>query len=55
MTDTTLLGPAPCFFSRQRGYARWQIVVCSPDPRALLRAVPLPVGWRVDIDPVELL
>jgi primosomal protein N' (replication factor Y) len=55
LTDTDLIGPAPCFFTRERGDWRWQIVVCSPDPVALLRHVALPGGWRVDVDPVDLL
>jgi primosomal protein N' (replication factor Y) len=53
--ETDLVGPAPCFFSQQRGEYRWQIVVRSPDPAALLRNVPVPLGWRLDIDPVDLL
>lgn len=53
--DTDLIGPAPCFFTMQRGEYRWQIIVRSPDPAALLRRIPLPLGWRLDIDPVDLL
>jgi primosomal protein N' (replication factor Y) len=55
LPDTDLLGPAPCFFSMQRGDYRWQVIVRSPDPAALLRRVPVPLGWRMDIDPVDLL
>jgi primosomal protein N' (replication factor Y) len=55
LPDTDLLGPAPCFFSMQRGAYRWQVIVRSPDPAALLRRVPAPLGWRMDIDPVDLL
>jgi primosomal protein N' (replication factor Y) len=55
MGEMRLIGPAPCFFSRQRGEWRWQVVLCGPDPNALLRRVPLPDGWRLDIDPVDLL
>ncbi len=55
LAETDLIGPAPCFFSRERGEYRWQVVVRSPDPAALLRRVPLPLGWRVDVDPVDLL
>ncbi len=50
-----LIGPAPCFFKRLRGRWRWQIVVCAPDPRALLAHIVLPAGWRLDIDPVDIL
>ncbi|MCX6031248.1 MAG: primosomal protein N' [Chloroflexi bacterium] len=55
LPDTDLIGPAPCFFGQQRGLYRWQVIVRSPDPAALLRRVPLPLGWRLDIDPVDLL
>jgi primosomal protein N' (replication factor Y) len=55
LADTDLIGPAPCFFSQQRGEFRWQIVVRSPDPAALLRQMPPPLGWRLDIDPVDML
>jgi len=55
LDDTDLIGPVPCFFSQQRGEYRWQVVVRSPDPALLLRQVPLPPGWRLDIDPVDLL
>jgi primosomal protein N' (replication factor Y) len=50
-----LIGPAPCFFGRVEGRYRWQIVVRSPDPMPLLRDTALPLGWRVDVDPVSLL
>jgi primosomal protein N' (replication factor Y) len=55
LADTDLIGPAPCFFGQQRGEYRWQLVVRSPDPAALLRQAPPPLGWRLDIDPVEML
>jgi primosomal protein N' (replication factor Y) len=49
-----VLGPTPCFFTRQRGLLRWQIVLRGAEPAA---AVPddLPEGWTIDIDPVSLL
>jgi primosomal protein N' (replication factor Y) (superfamily II helicase) len=55
LAETELIGPAPCFFAQQRGYYRWQIIVRSPDPVFLLRGLNLPIGWRVDIDPTDLL
>jgi len=51
----SLIGPAPCFFSRVQGRYRWQIVVRATDPLALLSDVLLPPGWRIDVDPVSLL
>jgi primosomal protein N' (replication factor Y) len=55
LQETDLIGPAPCFFSRQRDNYRWHVIVRSPDPAALLRHLPAPLGWRLDIDPVDLL
>ncbi len=59
LTNTSLIGPAPAYFSRERGEYRWHIVVRSPDPAALLRAffqtARPPYGWRIDMDPVSLL
>ncbi|MBC7317303.1 MAG: hypothetical protein H5T70_12850 [Chloroflexi bacterium] len=55
MPETDLIGPAPCFFSRERGRWRWQLLVRGPNPQELLRDVHLPLGWRVDVDPQSLL
>ena len=52
---TDLIGPAPCFFSRQRAEWRWQIILRGPDPALPLRRFPLGPGWRIDVDPVDLL
>lgn len=51
----TLLGPAPAFFERHRGYYRWQLLLRAPDPAAVLRGLEIPFGWRVDIDPLSTL
>jgi primosomal protein N' (replication factor Y) (superfamily II helicase) len=55
LTDVDLIGPAPAFFQRLRGKYRWQLIVRGKDPSALLRDIHLPIGWRVDVDPVSLL
>ena len=55
LPEVNLLGPAPAFFSRVRGRWRWQIIVRGADPSALLCDMRLPLGWRVDVDPVSLL
>jgi primosomal protein N' (replication factor Y) len=52
---TDLIGPAPAFFSRLRGRYRWQILLRHAEPTELLRAVEIPSGWRVDVDPVSVL
>jgi primosomal protein N' (replication factor Y) len=55
LEETDLIGPAPCFFNRQRDTYRWHLIVRSPDPVTLLRHLPTPLGWRLDVDPVDLL
>lgn len=50
-----VIGPAPCFFARQRGRYRWQIIVRSSDPSAALSGLALSPAWRIDIDPISLL
>lgn len=52
--QTGLVGPAPCFFNKQDGLFRWQVVVRGPDPASLMRGQRLD-GWRVEVDPVSLL
>jgi len=64
----SLVGPAPCFLSRLRGRWRWQIIVRASHPvqanpdrlkeddlHRLLSGCPLPPGWRLDIDPLDVL
>ena len=55
LPPTDLIGPAPAFFARLRGYYRWHILLRHADPPAFLRSVGIPPGWRVDIDPVSVL
>ncbi|MCB8952302.1 MAG: primosomal protein N' [Ardenticatenales bacterium] len=55
LSATEVLGPTPPFFSRIKGRYRWQILLRSPDPTRLLRAVPLSAQWVIDIDPVSTL
>jgi primosomal protein N' (replication factor Y) len=49
-----VLGPTPCFFTRQRGLLRWQIILRGTDPAGVIPE-DLPEGWAVDVDPVSLL
>lgn len=55
LPQTDVVGPAPAFFHRLRGQTRWQLVVFSPDPHTLLESIAVPVGWRIDVDPTDLL
>jgi primosomal protein N' (replication factor Y) len=52
---TDLIGPAPCFFAQLRGRHRWQVLLRHSTPAEFLRGVPVPSGWRVDVDPVSVL
>jgi len=49
-----LLGPAPSFIPRVNNLYRWQITLKGKDAGEVLRAVELPRGWAVDVDPVGL-
>lgn len=55
LSDVDLIGPAPAFFARERGRWRWHILVLARDPAELLAGIRLPLGWRVDVDPVSML
>ncbi len=55
LTDTHLIGPAPCFFSRIDRHYRWQILIRSNDPLPALRGIQPRPGWYVDIDPADVL
>lgn len=54
-TVAEIIGPIPCFFMRLDNYFRWQILVRSLDPVALLRGVDIGSHAMLDIDPVDLL
>ncbi len=51
---TTLIGPAPCFFSRLNGLYRWQVILRGPNPASLLQDKNL-AGFRIEVDPLSLL
>ncbi len=51
-----IIGPTPSYVRRVRNQYRWHVLVRAYDPAAVLRPLmPLPPGWKVDIDPVTLL
>jgi primosomal protein N' (replication factor Y) len=52
--QTSLIGPAPSFFSKMGGVFRWQILVRGPDPASILQGR-VPNGVRLELDPVSLL
>ncbi|NOY97994.1 MAG: hypothetical protein GXP40_02160, partial [Chloroflexi bacterium] len=55
-TQTTMIGPVPCFFAKMGGYYRWQIVLRGPEPESLLGMHLAQLkDWRIDVGPVSLL
>jgi len=59
--DTSLIGPAPCFYQRTAGQYRWQIILRGQNPVELLREHPLQswqpngVNVKITVDPIDLL
>lgn len=47
-------GPSQPHVPKWHGRFRWQLTVRAQDPTELLRDVPLPQGWTLDIDPASL-
>jgi primosomal protein N' (replication factor Y) (superfamily II helicase) len=52
--SSDIIGPVPCFFSRVNGYYRWQVILRSPDPLAILHELSI-TDFKVEIDPPNLL
>ncbi len=55
LMNVDLIGPAPAFFSKLGGRSRYHILLRGEDGLGLLSQLPLPVGWRADVDPISLL
>lgn len=53
-TSSEIIGPVPCFFAREAGKYRWQVILKSSDPASILRGQELD-DWWVEIDPQSLL
>lgn len=51
---TEMIGPTPCFYARQNGLYRWQIILRGPDPASLFENQTLG-DWQVEVDPQSLL
>lgn len=54
MTQTELIGPAPCF-GRVNDVYRWHVVLRGVNPAAVLAGLDPKYGWQVDVDPVDML
>ena len=63
LTGTEIIGPVPCFFNRLNRVYRWHILLRGPNPAIIFQAHPdqglaqmdIPLGWHVDVDPVDVL
>jgi primosomal protein N' (replication factor Y) len=53
--DIELIGPAPAFFAKLRGKHRQHLLLKGKGAHELLSLYPLPHGWRVDVEPLDLL
>jgi primosomal protein N' (replication factor Y) len=56
LPNVEVVGPTPPQVARLRGRHRLQVLVFGDDPTAVLRELEedLPVGWVVDVDPVQV-
>lgn len=52
--ETDIIGPVPCFFPKEGGQYRWQIILRGTDPASVLRGRDWG-EWRVEVDPFSLL
>ncbi len=55
LEHVSFIGPAPAFFSKERGKYRWHLLIRAEDPGPLLAGAPLTPNWRIDVDPVDTL
>ncbi|MDD5095283.1 MAG: primosomal protein N' [Dehalococcoidia bacterium] len=54
LANAAILGPVPAYIQRLRGRYRWQVMVRSPDPLAILSRITIGQGWTADIDPAGM-
>lgn len=52
--QTELIGPVPCFFAKENGEFRWQVILRGPDPAMVLKDFRIN-DWRIEIDPMDIL
>ena len=54
LTGISIIGPTPTFIHKLRGRFRWQLILRGRNLSAFLSKIPLPQGWVVDIDPINI-
>jgi primosomal protein N' (replication factor Y) len=51
-----IIGPAPCFYEKIRGFYRWQVILRGGDLLPILQKHRTELqAWRVEVDPLNLL
>jgi hypothetical protein len=43
--ETALIGPVPCFFTRENNVFRWLVLPRGADPAPALDGIDVPKGW----------
>jgi primosomal protein N' (replication factor Y) len=55
LEDLDIMGPTPCFAAKMRDLYQWQLIIRSNELDTVVRHLPIPYGWTVDVDPVSML
>ena len=55
LVNTSLIGPAPCFYPRHDSLYRWHIIVRGPQPTDIVADLRPSPSLQIDVDPVSLL
>jgi primosomal protein N' (replication factor Y) len=55
LEDLDIMGPTPCFAAKMRDLYQWQLIIRSNELDTVMRHLPIPYGWTVDVDPVSML
>ena len=55
LENTSLIGPAPCFYARRDNLYRWHVIVRGPSPEEIVSDLRSSQSLQVDVDPVSLL
>ena len=55
LDDSSVIGPAPCFFTKIDTLYRWHVLIRSSDPASLVRQLGYQQGVYVDVDTIDVL
>ena len=55
LSNVDILGPSPAYPPRIRGRYRWHIILRGQGPGSLVRRVPVPPGWAIEVDPLSVM